>query len=171
MRTHRGLPEDKVDDLRYELLVDFVPSVENGRSRKEVMDDIHNHLHDIENTLELLEKMEEIHPDGRELWSIGRECGQSIFDTDVRKENVNRKKANDRGSRRLFSSIAEDYYHGFMIISDHLHGWGDRMDPRRLASTADRGVDRTLKGERSQGPIERMSEGCYRIFSEACTSS
>ena len=28
-------------------------------------------------------------------------------------------------ARLLFTSIADEYYHGFKIMSDHLHGWGD----------------------------------------------
>ena len=159
---NKGLNENSIEDLRYELLVDFVPAVEGGADRQKIMEDIHDHLHSTDNTQKLLEEMQRHHPDGRELWSLGHHCsGWSILDADADdneeekvedKGRTNSKKRNKRASRMLFSAIADEYYHGFKINSDHLHGWSDRKDLRRLTRIDNRELAADIGG---------ISEGCY----------
>lgn len=135
------------EDLRYELLVEFVPKVEGSADRETIMGDMHEHLHSTDNTHDLLKKMQEHHPDGRELWEMGQHCpSASIFDSS------DPVSSSSSSARMLFTSIADEYYHGFKIMSDHLHGWGDRQDHRRLSKIDKREMAADVGG---------IGEGCY----------
>jgi hypothetical protein len=135
-------------DLRYELIVDFVPKVEKegaAKSTADVLESLHEHLHSTDNTRALLEDMQGAHSDAGELWEMGHSCANAaIFDHD---ENSN-------GRRLQFSSIVDQYNHGFKIMSDHLHGWGDRSDHRRK-----RDID--YKRRELAEDIGGISAGCY----------
>ena len=72
----------------------------------------------------------------------GRECSTgSVFGNHgvyLREDERNSSKHRERRGaireehrRLLFNEVAEDYYHGFKLMSDYLHGWADRKNERR----------------------------------------
>ena len=152
-------------DLRYELLVDFVPMVEGSKSRDAIMEDLHEHLHSSGNTATLVEKMIASHPHSRELWETGRSCSDgSVFGSDASATNYQTEDTIHNTRRLQFIDAAEDYYHGFKLASDHLHGWGDRTNEKRtlVEGKADHPRHTAVAGDIDEDGMEKgISQGCY----------
>ena len=185
-RVERGLGQTDSEqqmrdkqDRRYELLVDFVPEVDGSKGREAIMEELHTYLHSAENTLDLVEQMVGSHPHARELWEHGRTCTTgSVFGNDgaainsgsgsssSRERDIEKnKRLREREDKRLlFSEVAEDYYHGFKLMSDHLHGWADRENERRTLVEGlsphprHTAVVEDIYGD---GDVSGISAGCY----------
>ncbi len=153
-------------DRRYELLVEFVPAVEGSKSRQAIMDELHDYLHSSANTADLVDIMAEAHPHASELWRQGQECSSgSVFGNDG--VDLNYGEENGGATKRmthrrlLFSEAAEDYYHGFKLMSDHLHGWANRQNERRsLVEGQEPRSQHTAVAMDADG-VSGISAGCY----------